>query len=271
MVVPKSPLTDSAVRKVAAHASEGGHWYDRHGQLIEEVTGARGQPVRPDLRHARKLQLCRGVTSIIAACSKPQLELWKRRQAILSALTLPRGETESENDWLARVEEDCGQTAAKAAEEGTRIHAAIQAHIQATPYDSAYVLHVSGVLQALDATCGIQAWRSEVPVVSSLGFATKLDLLSDEWLIDFKGKDGDYAELSALKAYDDHAMQLAAGIIALGPERRAAICFVSRTHPGVARLVEVEPKQLERGAKMFVSLLDYTFAKDSYKPEWAEN
>lgn len=285
MVDHKSPLTDKAVRKVATHPSESsGHWYDQHGQQIAEVTGAKGQPVRPDLRHARKLGLCRGVTSIIGLAAAPQLELWKVRQGILSALTLPRGDTESEGDWMARVEQDMKETAAKAAEAGTALHASIQASIQGQPFNPEHAASVNGALAALDAVCGFQAWRAEVCVVSPLGFGAKLDLLSDEWLIDWKSKDTDAKGIAELDIYEQHHMQLAAGLEAAGglprvddgiprnlAGRRAAIGFISRTHPGVARVVEVDVKQLVRGFSMFRGLLEYSFAKDSYRPAWAKD
>lgn len=278
MVTPKSPLTDKAVLKVAAHASESGHFYDRNAQQILEVVGSKGQAVKPDLRHARKLQLCRGITSILALSAKPQLVLWQVRQGIMSALTLPRSDAETEKEWMDRVEADMKKTAQNAADEGSRIDAAISSHINGEPWDPAYKPHIDGALAALDMACGIQTWKAQVSVVSQFGYGTKIDMLSEDWCVNWKSKDEDQAGLDQIKTYDEHAMQLAAELVAAAGNinvvksnlgRRAAIGFVSRTHPGASRIAEVPQEKLERGWTMFHALLQYSFAKDGYRPEWA--
>lgn len=257
--------------KIAKHAAQSGHWYDEHGNQIVEVLGSSGKMVRPDLRHARKHDLARGVTSIIRLLDKPQLTRWQIRQGILAALTLPRLEAETEEAWLDRVEEDGKATAIAAADEGTRIHAAIQAHYQGQPVPDDYREHVAGVVLHLDLCLGRQEWISERGVASPLGYGTKLDAFSPEFVIDFKGRDGDADTFAGLGTYDEHAMQLAAGMQALEPGkwRRAGICYVSRTHPGVARLVEVEQPALERGFALFRHLLEISFIKDGFRPSWA--
>lgn len=264
-------MTDPTI-KTATHASESGHWYSRDGQQILEVPRANGKGTRKaTLADARKLDYAPGVTTIIGCAAKPQLTTWLQRQAILAALTLPRQPNESEPDWMRRVEIDMGEHARQAAEEGTRIHAAVQAAIQGQPVDAAYLDHVAGVQKLLPQDAGL--WVAERCVVHPLGYGTKADISATNYLLDLKGKDGDQAAMDAMPTYDEHAMQLAAtseAIIATDKsgarEIHCGILFVSRTHPGAASLRWVDEQALMRGWAMFRSLLTYWQEKQGHRP-----
>lgn len=254
----------------AKQATEGGHWYDRHGNQIETVASADGKrQIKPDIRHARKLDLAPGVTTIIGCAARPDLEIWKQRQAIYAALTLPRGASETEPEWLARVEIDMKETAKKAAEEGTRIHAAVQSYITDGKMDVNYERHVNGVMACLYETFGDLPWRSEQPVVSLRGYATRVDITAPGVILDFKSKDGDLSELQKLKPYEAYEMQLAATEAAKREQCLCGILFTSRTHPGASCIAMVERPKLERGLGMFNSLLSYWQIKNNHRPSWA--
>lgn len=271
---------------VASHASESGHWYSRSNmrtfQQIETVPSKSGVHRPATLRDARKLDYAPGVTTIIGCSAKPALTNWMVNQGILAALTLPRREGESETAWLARVHEDRTAQSRAAAEEGTRIHAAVQAFVQGEPFNPAYDKHVAGVRQALGSlpTCG---WTAEACVGHFTGYGTKADLHVWDgdtlYVIDFKGKDGDQAALDAMNTYDDHAMQLAATAEAIlyaqerggyghegGVRVNAGILFVSRTDPGAASLRWVDTDTLLQGWEMFSALLSYWRAKTGHRP-----
>ena len=266
---------------------ESGHWYAKDGTQVLEVPKARGDGwKRTTLREARTMDLGPGVTTIIKCAHAPQLDRWKQRQAIMSALTLPRTPDESEDDWMRRVEVDMGETARKAAEEGTRIHAAIEAAMEGLTFDPDYRDHVDGVRRLLATMASVDTkWVAEKGVTHPLGYGTKADLHDDGavWVADFKGKDGTQEELEKLKTYDSHWMQLAATRAALeatewgyphdgwryeGPRRRCAIIYVSRTHPGACHAVEITPEQLVQGWNCFKALLRYWQAKNRYTPDW---
>lgn len=264
--------------KLATHVAESGHWYARDGTQVLEVEKADGKGMtRCTLRHARKLDLARGVTSYLKLVDKPGLTLWRCRQAIASALTLPKRKDESEGEWLARVETDMEETGKKAAEKGTSIHAAIQQHMGGQPFDEALKPTVGAVLHNLESLG--ERWHSEVGVAHPLGYGTKIDLVNDEYLIDFKTKDGDQAALDALELYDEHEMQLVAGHQAvldgfpptvgeLSPApRELGIMFISRTHPGACSLLWMDHERREdRAWRMFQALLAYGQAKDDHRP-----
>lgn len=265
-----SPLLEAATKK--AHPKESGHWYRRlmhpNGRYDYEQVGSvpakDGSPRPATLRDARKLDFAPGVTTIIGCADKPGLTNWMEDQAILAALTLPRHPAETEAEFLRRVKEDSKAQAAKAAEEGTRIHAAIQAQIQGEPVCHAYLDHVAGIGAKLPKDGG--PWVAERTVGHSLGFGTKADLSNSRYLIDFKSKDGDQAALDGMDLYREHYMQLAATNEALGETTgtyasASGIMFVSRTHPGAASLrwafKDADNRQGLRGWKLFKSLLTF--------------
>lgn len=262
----------------APRPKESGHWYDpRTRQLVETVPySKKGTSGPPDLRHARKLGLVPGVTTITSCAAAWGLEKWKREQVLMAALTLPRAEGESDAAFIARVTEDAEQQAANARDAGTAIHAAIQQFYTdcELPADPVMVAHVDGVRRLLEQTFGEHPWQAEQCVAHPTGYATKIDLLvrghcPRPIIIDFKTKEFGPADTSRLEAYDEHAMQLAAGTVAEGMESpRAAIIYVSRSHPGLSWLVEVSTDELTRGWEMFKTLLAYWKLKNRYDSSW---
>ena len=173
-----------------AHASESGHWYWPDGRPAYEVPGANGQMVKPDIRHARMLGLCRGVTDIIKMKAAPNLEAYKQDQILTAALTLTRKPNESDKRFIARIKADAKAHAAKRAKEGTRVHKAINRCLSGKHYDHKYQEHVSRVVHELD----------ELPFQFIGDFKTK------ETLLDKKGKELPDKALF----FDNHIMQLAA-------------------------------------------------------------
>lgn len=107
------------------------HWYFRDGTPLHEVARADGKGTRPtSLRDARKLGLFPSVTNILSILAKPGLDAWKQEQAILAALTLPRNEGESLDDFAKRVLIDMTSEVSRAADLGSAVHAAIEGYAQ---------------------------------------------------------------------------------------------------------------------------------------------
>jgi hypothetical protein len=256
----------------APRASESGHWYRRDGTPMYDVPAAKGGMRACTLKDARKLGLYPGVTTIIRCAAAPGLERWKIEQAILAALTLPRIEGESSDQLLSRIRNDADEQARKARERGTEIHAAVQGHFEGAPPAEELWPHVQGVRDTLRANCGEQPWSTERACAHPLGFGTKVDLSATEIVLDFKGSDFTRETMARLETWDEHHMQLAAGRAALGqPTARCAIVYISRTVPGLCRLIDVDESDLVRGWDMFRGLLNYWQAKNSYWPAlWKE-
>ena len=107
------------------------HWYFPDGTPLHEVPRADGKGQRPtSLRDARKLGLFPSVTNVLSILAKPGLDAWKQEQAILAALTLPRSEEETLDDFAKRVLVDMTSEVGRAADLGSAVHAAIEGYAQ---------------------------------------------------------------------------------------------------------------------------------------------
>ena len=254
-------------------ASESTHWYKRDGSPCYTVLAKDGSPRDTTLRDARKLSLVPSVTTIIKCAAAPGLERWKLDQMLHAALTLPRQVDEKESDWIGRVWLDSQETARKASERGTAIHAAIQERFDSGRitgrYDPQYEEHCLAAENAV--FCWDQQYydaETEESFASPLGYGGKVDLNGKpDFVLDFKTKE--FGPEDELKTWDEHHMQLAAYREGLGmPKARCAICYVSVNNPGLSRLIEIPEEDLERGWEMFLYLLGYWKAKNRFNPSW---
>jgi hypothetical protein len=255
--------------KTTTKAAEGGHWYTQDGRMVVTVTGAKGQEVKPDLRHARKLDLAPGCTTIIKAAAAPGLQVWRERQVLMAALTLPRMDGESDPDYCDRIMDDAARQAREAAIAGTMIHADIEMGINAEHVNP----WVCEVQEMLGGRFGLHEWRTEMPCVSPYGYATKSDLSlpADAFeggvVVDIKTKEG---AISDARLWDEHLMQLAATRAALGMfDAECGILFVRRDEPQ-SMFISATQEDLKRGWEMFCCLLRFWQAKNKYRPSWAK-
>ena len=111
-------------------SSSGSHWYTPSGQPCYEVPYAdkkRAGLMRPTtLADAKKMNLRPSVTTILSTIHKQGLENWIIEQAMMSCLTLPRLDGESDALFINRLREDAKSTAREAASLGTATHRAIE-------------------------------------------------------------------------------------------------------------------------------------------------
>lgn len=257
------------------HPSDSGHWYDRAGNSVWQVEGAKpGSLVKPDIRHARKLGLLPGATSINKCAHSEGLVRWRVEQGMLAAKTLPAQEGETGEAWLARVFRDSEKESKDAADKGTEIHAAIQAHFQGERYDPQFHEHVTLVAGLILKRCGMQDWRAEQSFGHECGYGGKVDLNCAGWVLDLKSKKrADLDNPAKVLVYDEHPQQLAA--YRRGLRRHEAKCanvFISREPatpeaPPLALFIE-HPEDgkdgLKRGLRMFDHLLGYWQEKNCY-------
>jgi hypothetical protein len=253
-------------RPMTEWGSESGHWYTREGDPAYTVIGKNGSARNTTLRDARKMGLVPSVTTIIGEAAKPGLEAWKANQLMMAALTLPRLDGEPEADWIKRVKTDSREHARKRAEQGERIHAAIEGHFRGVAPDAEHAPYVRGVLAALGEKCGPQEWLPEKTFNHYGGYGGKIDLHSNEWVLDFKTKE--FTPDEPPEMYDEQPMQLAAyseGLTCREDYRtvhKCGIVWISVTVPGLAILEEISMNQFWRGQEMFNALLEYWWAKN---------
>lgn len=247
-------------------ASESSHWYTREGEPRYTVTGANGRERNTTLRDARKENLVPSVTTVIGIMAKPGLNHWMQRQVLLSALTLPKLNSETDDQFIDRIIEDSREQGRAAAATGTEIHAAIQDF-----YEGGKVLkhhgHVQGCVKEVYKEYGQLTWISEKAFAHDLGFGGKVDLHSpdgDGLVIDIKTKD--FTEDSKVDIYDEHMLQLAAYRLGLGlPKAACANVFVSRNIPGLTKIYKWSPEDINRGEEMFKTLLKFWQLKHQHQ------
>ena len=260
------------------------HWYDADGIRYDSVPGAKGQPVRPDIRHARKLDLAPGVTTILRAAASEPLMRWREERVLSVALQSPMKLSEDSAQYIARILRETKEMAEDTMAAGSEIHQLVEDRLLDPECDHPTILSVLKLLEPLSQERPLHAWKSEHPAVSYYGFATRADLFlppTNDYachlgcLIDIKTKDGD---VEHARTYDEHAMQLAATREALGyhgsvrgAEVRVpcGILFLSRDIPGNAKLVMMDEDELRNAWDMFRSLLLFWQRKNGHVPSWA--
>lgn len=245
-------------------ASESNHWYTRDGAPMYTVEASTGGQRPTTLRDARKLNLVPSVTTVLNIAAKPGLTFWLQKQVLLAALTLPRLRDEPEDEFIARIIDDSKEQGRAAADAGTEIHASIQGFYEGQPV-TRHSEHIVGCTKTISDTFGLHGWIAERSFGHELGFGGKVDLHSPQGIvIDIKTKE--FTDPSKIDTYDEHLMQLAAYRVGLGmPEARCANVFVSRSVPGLAKVVEWSPEDLARGWKMFAALLNFWQLKHQHQ------
>jgi len=244
---------------------QSGHWYKPNGEPAYTVEGANGKIRNTTVRDARKDGLLPSVTTIIGCAAKPALDVWKQQQAILAALTLPRNDNETEEEWLSRVVADSKETAKKAAERGTQVHGIIEAF-----YENVYMPELPAYVRVVESTInehfGPQLWVAEKSFAHG-GYGGKCDLISrphvhprsEGFVIDFKTTEKD---VDKLDYFFDHQMQLGAYRHGFEmPKARCAIVYVNALE-NKAKLLEIPEDDLRIGWECFSHLLAFYRAKN---------
>ena len=248
------------------------HWYTTDGKPAYEQRTANGGVRATDLRDARKYSLVPSVTTVLSVLAKPALTTWLVDQGIMAALTLPRIDGETERAFLDRVRADSKAQAVAAAEEGTRIHDALECAFKGDGCPARYQPHVAAVRLELGRLFpDVDDWVAEASFAHWSGFGGKVDLHSPSTGIvcDYKGKDGDFSDGKKL-AFDQH-FQLAAYNrgLRLRPNRCANI-FVSRTHPGCVASHVWTNDDIDHGWKVFEGCLEVWKLLKKYDPSFTQ-
>ena len=244
-----------------------GHWYSKSGEPCHFMEKKDGGSRDTTLRDARKLNLFPSVTEILNIAAKPALTNWLVNQAYLSALTLPKNEGESLDDFKKRAERDAKKEAQDAAELGSQIHNDIErlflgqkplVHATAAQAVYDFVVDYTGIKDG---------WIAEKTFASPYGYGGMIDLHHPGgWVVDYKTKD--FSEIGAQMAYDDHAMQLSAYAHGIEiPKARKMNIFVSRTTPGLIAHYEWNDDYFDR----FECLLKYWQLCKGYQPVYIDN
>ena len=234
-----------------------GHWYTQTGEPAYRVLGKNGVERNTNVKDARERGLVPSVTTILNLIAKQGLNTWLQHQVLLAALTLPRVDGESEENWLQRVMSDAKSTGYEAANRGTRLHAVLEDFYKGRLI--AFPDYVYKVNSALESHFGTNhAWEAERSF-SWGGYGGKVDLIAENIVVDFKSKEGD---LSKVTPYHEQIMQLAAYRMGLNkPTARCANVYFTET--GDVRLIEHSEQDLSDAWECFQYLLAFYKKKNS--------
>lgn len=257
---------------IIVRSAESVHWYQQDGAPQYTVKSKDGSDRPTTLRDARKMNLVPSVTTVLKIASKPGLEQWKLEQMLLAALTLPKKPDEPEKNYIARIVADSKEAGRQAADKGTRIHESIEewfAGNKSVEFRETAEAFEKAIFEHFQ-THPMQDWLVERSFADSMGFGGKVDLFCrpDEYaptgiVLDTKSKD--FGPDEDITGYDEHVMQLAAyrhGLML--PYARCANVFVSRTHPGLIKVVEWPEDRIVKAWEMFKCLLQYWKLKNDF-------
>lgn len=250
-----------------------GHWYAQDGSSQYTVKSATGVERSTTLRDARKNGWLPSTTTVLQIIAKEQLESWKVREAVKASMEFPKYEWESDEEYVARCVSESKEKTRAAAEEGTRIHDALEAAFKGLSFDKRYIPHVNAVDRELNRLFPkVDDWVAEKSFAHHDGFAGRVDLHSPSTgiVVDYKGKDGDFSDGKKL-AYDQNYQ--------LGSYRRGLylprnnVCaniFVSRTHPGAVASHVWSITDVDDGEEVFMAALRLWEHIKKYSGAWDE-
>jgi len=251
------------------------HWYDTNGAPQYEVKKKDGGMRATTLRDARKHGWVPSVTSVMDIVGKPGLEVWKVNKAIESALAVTRMVTETNEELSKRILAHSKQESEQAAKRGVHIHGELEEFFSNDCVHYERYTDIGKICEAtkaaLDANCGEQTWVSEHSFChKELGYGGKIDLYSDEWVVDFKTKDS--IEDKKQLAFDSMAHQLVGYSRGLnGKSRRVANVFISADDPGHVVFHEWPQDKQELYWNVFTSALQLWKHMKNYRPEEFNN
>lgn len=231
------------------------HYYDTTGKPCYTVPRADGKGERDThIGDARKLGLVPSVTEYFRLLSKEGLNRW-REENLLKAAFENKNKTTYEY-WVKNVRQIVKQEQEKAPLLGTAIHDALEEYYKTGTYDGEYKKYVQSAILCIKYNIGDFNYIAENSFYHELGFGGKVDLHSEEIVLDFKTKDTD--DIKKMKGYREHIMQLAAYREGLGiPNARCYNLFISTKNPDLVVLEEYSEEDLQTSWEMFKCLVKY--------------
>lgn len=184
---------------------EGSHFYLPSGQPYYEVEMKTkpGEYRKTTVADARKAGALPSVTTILGVLDKPALTAWKITNGILAALTLPRLDDESDDDFAKRVAADAGEVSKGAADLGTTVHNAIEEYLRTGGCPDCMAYFVNRVDAVLKEHAVVINPANIERVCVGEDYGCRIDAIADGMIIDwktqksYKGKNTAYPEMCA--------------------------------------------------------------------------
>jgi hypothetical protein len=249
---------------------ESSHWYDpKTGEARHTIIGKNGKERNTTIRDAREHGWLPSVTTIFKVCAAPELDVWKQKQVLMAALTLPKREGEPDEEYMARIMEDAFKQVEDAADLGTRVHKAIEDHFQGRPYDPELSVFIDSLERWLDQN-KVTFKAHEIRVLCpEIGYAGTTDAL-----ITVQGKDGvgimDFKTRKSkpdypMKPYSKEPMQIAAYAYTQNATFGVNV-FLSTTQPGRIEAAWYDKGTLDSEMEAFRHVVKYWQHVNKYVP-----
>tara|TARA_R110000751_G_scaffold78066_1_gene157372 strand:+ start:69 stop:827 length:759 start_codon:yes stop_codon:yes gene_type:complete len=248
------------------------HWYDKDGSPQYEVKSKSGPLRSTTLRDARKFEWVPSVSTIWKdVVAAPGLNRYYQEQLFnVMVVQFDRGYSigdEQAIPFKRRVFALAKEHAMKAAERGTHIHNLLEQQLLTGKCGSKDPNEIHMVMQTIikmKEVCGDQDWKVEKSFAHPMGYGGKIDVYSDEWVVDFKTKE--LVEGKKPDMYDSYGVQLAAYNHGVGGGRKLLNLFVSVSSPGY--VVDHEWEERERLFSMFEAALNLWKLTKRYDASW---
>ena len=216
---------------IATAQAENSHYYTRLGE-----------PVHGTLREARKVNALPSVTNGMSILAKPGLIFYLQENAILSTLSLPRLEGESETDFVKRVVLDSRKEVESAAERGTYTHSLceILADGGGKPADlrKGFEPHWESLKNWFSKVHKIHS-SEQVLVNEEVGYAGRVDLIAE--IVATDGPRVEVIDFKTRKFKKDKKGNAKADSYSTDLYQLAAYCFAHFDEPTWCRNVYIEP------------------------------
>jgi hypothetical protein len=250
------------------------HWYDKEGTPryeIENQSLVSGAPKirKTTLRDARKYGWVPSVSTVWKdVVASPGLNRYFQDQLFESMLESKQYWDEDEKEFKKRVFALSKEHSIKSSERGTYMHNLIEQQLLTGSCGSENPNEIHMVTQTLAKmreVCGDQDWKVEKSFAHPMGYGGKIDVHSDEWVVDFKTKEV-LDEGKKPDLYDSYGVQLAAYNHGIGGGRKLLNLFVSVSSPGY--VVEYQWEERERLFSMFEAALQLWKLTKRYDARW---
>lgn len=265
------------------------HFYNELGEPCHTVIGKNGKERKSTIRDARSNSWYPSVTTVLSdVLAKPSLDRWKFRQitdACYANPSIQGGQYISTPDaYASDMIEKAFDQVDKAADIGTEIHSAIEAHFENQPFDfskevelpsgeniplSNYCMWVSDWVAQKD----VQINDCELRLVNKeYGYAGLTDATishaGNHGILDFKSRRTKEGE--KIKPYDEHPCQIAAYHMAkygsIDDNSIGCNLYISTTEPGRIEAVWYDAETLQIEWEKFQHTLAIWKILKNYQP-----
>jgi len=181
--------------------------------MAKDPTRTRASRVTDAKKAAKNGELwLASVTTVLNILDKPALVNWKVDQHLQQAWNIERAPEESLDDYKKRVKSATREELDKAPKAGTDVHKMLELWMEGVdPESEADLLICENVGKALAENTGETCWTCEKYFLNKNHYyAGCADLISDDWIIDYKTKQEAAKFKPGKMQYTDHKRQLAA-------------------------------------------------------------